>query len=513
MQRVEERGTAISTQLLFFELEWAELADERVDELLADDRLEFVPPPPALGPPLPPAPAHRAGGEDPHREGRHRLERVGRACSTSSTSTITIELDGETVGARAGAVAARVARPRGAPGRGRGGDRRARARAAHARVRVQHAARRQGDRRPPAHVPGWIASRNLANEASDESVQALVDAVQGRYDIPQRWYTLKAQLLGIDQLADYDRMASVATVGRRVRLGRGPQRSCSTRTRRSRRELADVAQRFFDEQLDRRAGAAGQAPGRVLRVHGAVAPPVPVAQLDLAPARRAHARARARPRPARVPRARAGRVPPGRRRSRWPRPRRCSARRSRSAGCSTTTDRSRRTAHAAGREPRGPDRDGVPPDRDEPVRERGAHRAPRAGRAVRRRLQRALDRDARPRCSATRSSSPRATAPGGRYIPHFIGTPGYVYAYAYGQLLALSVYRAVRGAGRGLRRLATSSCWRAAGRCRPRSSARSSASTSPIPAFWDGGLDIIEQQLEAAEAAAVATGRVTLPAQ
>ncbi len=26
------------------------------------------------------------------------------------------------------------------------------------------------------------------------------------------------------------------------------------------------------------------------------------------------------------------------------------------------------------------------------------------------------------------------------YIPHFIGSPGYVYAYAYGQLLALSVY-------------------------------------------------------------------------
>jgi oligoendopeptidase F len=27
------------------------------------------------------------------------------------------------------------------------------------------------------------------------------------------------------------------------------------------------------------------------------------------------------------------------------------------------------------------------------------------------------------------------------YVPHFITTPGYVYAYAYGQLLALSVYR------------------------------------------------------------------------
>ena len=31
------------------------------------------------------------------------------------------------------------------------------------------------------------------------------------------------------------------------------------------------------------------------------------------------------------------------------------------------------------------------------------------------------------------------------YIPHFIGTPGYVYAYAYGQLLALSVYRKYTG--------------------------------------------------------------------
>ena len=32
------------------------------------------------------------------------------------------------------------------------------------------------------------------------------------------------------------------------------------------------------------------------------------------------------------------------------------------------------------------------------------------------------------------------------------------------------------------------------------------------PAFWDGGLQIVEQQLEAAEAAALATGRVTITA-
>src|SRR5436309_2183986 len=36
--------------------------------------------------------------------------------------------------------------------------------------------------------PSWISSRNLANETSDEAVQALVDAVTGRYDICVRFY-------------------------------------------------------------------------------------------------------------------------------------------------------------------------------------------------------------------------------------------------------------------------------------------------------------------------------------
>ena len=37
------------------------------------------------------------------------------------------------------------------------------------------------------------------------------------------------------------------------------------------------------------------------------------------------------------------------------------------------------------------------------------------------------------------------------YVPHFINTPGYVYAYAYGQLLALSVYQRYRRGGRVVR--------------------------------------------------------------
>ena len=108
--------------------------------------------------------------------------------------------------------------------------------------------------------PDWIASRNLANEASDESVQALVDAVQGRNDIPQRWYSLKAQLLGLDRLADYDRMASVATVDAEFGWDEAPHLVLDAYGSFS-PELADVAQRFFNEHWIDAPVRPGKRPG------------------------------------------------------------------------------------------------------------------------------------------------------------------------------------------------------------------------------------------------------------
>jgi oligoendopeptidase F len=58
--------------------------------------------------------------------------------------------------------------------------------------------------------PSWITQRNLANETTDEAVQALVDAAVSRYDVPQRYYRLKARLLGLDRIEHYDRFAPVA---------------------------------------------------------------------------------------------------------------------------------------------------------------------------------------------------------------------------------------------------------------------------------------------------------------
>src|SRR5260221_1382790 len=48
--------------------------------------------------------------------------------------------------------------------------------------------------------PTWISSRNLANETTDEAVDALIEAVVSRYEVLRRYYRLKARLVGLDRL-------------------------------------------------------------------------------------------------------------------------------------------------------------------------------------------------------------------------------------------------------------------------------------------------------------------------
>jgi len=93
------------------------------------------------------------------------------------------------------------------------------------------------------------------------------------------------------------------------------------------------------------------------------------------------------------------------------------------------------------------------------------------------------------------------------YVPHFIATPGYVYAYAYGQLLALSVYRAYEQRGTDfvpqyLDLLA------AGGSRSPEELGAMVGLDLADPAFWDGGLAIVAEQLAEAERAAHDAGRL-----
>jgi oligoendopeptidase F len=210
LQKVDERGTEIDTKLLFFELEWAALDDEHADRLLAEggDELAFA----------------RYFLKSSRRYRPHLLsepeEKILAEKSLSSAgawqrlfgelaSAIRVELDGEEQSLELGL--SRLSSP----------DRELRRRAAEAvTAGLEPGLRTRAfifntllyeksvDDRLRGY-PHWLAGRNLANQASDESVMALITAVRARFDIPQRWYRLKAQLLGIERIADYDRGAPV----------------------------------------------------------------------------------------------------------------------------------------------------------------------------------------------------------------------------------------------------------------------------------------------------------------
>ena len=93
------------------------------------------------------------------------------------------------------------------------------------------------------------------------------------------------------------------------------------------------------------------------------------------------------------------------------------------------------------------------------------------------------------------------------YIPHFIGTPGYVYAYAYGQLLALSVYARYQEQGASFVP-AYLELLSAGGSMEPAALGRIVGCDLEDPGFWDAGLAIVDGQLRAAEDAARAAGRL-----
>lgn len=59
------------------------------------------------------------------------------------------------------------------------------------------------------NYPSWITSRNLSNMISDQTVETLVDSVRGFYPVVQRYYRLKASILKMDTLMDYDRYAPI----------------------------------------------------------------------------------------------------------------------------------------------------------------------------------------------------------------------------------------------------------------------------------------------------------------
>jgi oligoendopeptidase F len=95
--------------------------------------------------------------------------------------------------------------------------------------------------------PHWLATRNLSNEASDESVQALIEAVKGRYELARSWYRTKAKLLGLERLADYDRMAAIADEDVKIPWEQGREIVATSFASFS-DTASEVVERFFAER-------------------------------------------------------------------------------------------------------------------------------------------------------------------------------------------------------------------------------------------------------------------------
>ena len=57
--------------------------------------------------------------------------------------------------------------------------------------------------------PAWDSAMHLSNELEAGTVDTLVDEVTSRYDIVHRYYQVKKELLGVEKLYDYDRYAPV----------------------------------------------------------------------------------------------------------------------------------------------------------------------------------------------------------------------------------------------------------------------------------------------------------------
>ena len=87
-------------------------------------------------------------------------------------------------------------------------------------------------------------------------------------------------------------------------------------------------------------------------------------------------------------------------------------------------------------------------------------------------------------------------------IPHIFFAPFYVYAYAFGQLLVLSLYQQYREQGESFKPRYIE-ILRAGGSASPEEILTRAGIDMHAAAFWQGGFDVLERDLERLEAMAI----------
>jgi len=266
LQRVREAYTAISTKLLFFDLEWTRVPDEQAASCLADERLAFC--------------RHHlevARLQKPYLltepEEKIMIEKsnTGRSAWNrlfdESLSDMRFEVGDESLTQQQ--VLARL----------HDRDRAVRRDAAAAFTKGL-----KGNLRSLTFIfntiladkalddrlrgyPSWITSRNMSNEVADEDVEALIEAVQEGYAHVQRFYSIKKGLLGLEEMTEYDRYAPIGEADRHIDWDTAREMVLSSYSA-FHPEMGAITERFFNENwID---AALGQAKRGGAFSHGCV---------------------------------------------------------------------------------------------------------------------------------------------------------------------------------------------------------------------------------------------------
>jgi oligoendopeptidase F len=93
----------------------------------------------------------------------------------------------------------------------------------------------------------WVSSMNLHNQLQDSTVDTLVSAVTSRYDIVARYYRVKKQLLGMDELVDYDRYAPLPKLPSKQIDWPSCKETVLAAFSDFSPRMAEIAQEFFDK--------------------------------------------------------------------------------------------------------------------------------------------------------------------------------------------------------------------------------------------------------------------------
>ncbi len=259
LQRVTEAGSRIEQKVLFLEIEWAALEQEHVEGLLADPLLEgyrhWLEVQRLYKPYLLSEPEEKILAEKAVT-GRQAWTRL----FDEAHSARRYELDGKEV------VQQQVLHNL------HNEDRKVRKRAARSLtaglselskittyVFNTVLADKASDDRMRTY-PSWITARNLANQTDDRTTDALIDAVTGRYSTVARYYSIKRVLLGYDTLYDYDRYAPLPASDTRYDWSEA-RRIVLDAYAAFHPKMAEIAGEFFDRQWIDAAVTPGKSGG------------------------------------------------------------------------------------------------------------------------------------------------------------------------------------------------------------------------------------------------------------